>query len=61
MNQPVPAKSAPFKDIAVGVRFYDPISQEFFVKSSESQAIMMTGLGDGRTPDDFEPTDPVRV
>ena len=50
-----------FADVAVGERFYDPISQEYFVKQSESLAAMVTGIGDGKVPDEFEPEDIVGI
>lgn len=50
-----------FSDVAIGQRFYDPISDEYFVKQSETMAAMVTGIGDGTVPDDFEPGDVVGV
>jgi len=50
-----------FSEVAIGQRFYDPISAEFFVKQSETTAAMVTGIGDGTVPDDFEPDDVVRI
>jgi hypothetical protein len=50
-----------FCDVGIGQRFYDPVSEEYFVKESESLAAMVTGLGDGTVPDEFEPDDIVRV
>ncbi|HEX2825963.1 MAG TPA: hypothetical protein VHP37_06430 [Burkholderiales bacterium] len=50
-----------FSDVVVGERFYDPISQEYFVKQSESLAAMVTGIGDGTVADEFEPDDIVGV
>lgn len=50
-----------FSEVAVGQRFYDPISAEYFVKESETTAAMVTGIGDGTIPDEFEPDDVVRV
>jgi hypothetical protein len=32
-----------FRDVAVGQRFYDPISDEYFVKQSAGMAAMVTG------------------
>ena len=40
-----------FSEVALGQRFYDPISAEYFVKQSETTAAMVTGLGDGTVPD----------
>jgi hypothetical protein len=50
-----------FSDVTVGQRFYDPISQEYFVKQSESLAAMVTGSGDGTVPDEFEADDIVGI
>ena len=46
-----------FSDVAIGERFYDPISDEYFVKQSETLAAMVSGIGDGSIPDEFEPDD----
>jgi hypothetical protein len=46
-----------FADVAIGQRFYDPISDEYFVKQSADLAAMVTGIGDGTVPDEFEPDD----
>ncbi|MFY9330044.1 MAG: hypothetical protein WAO76_18805 [Georgfuchsia sp.] len=50
-----------FRDIAIGQRFWDPISAEYFVKESATMAAMVTGIGDGTVPDEFEPDDVVGV
>ena len=50
-----------FSAVAVGERFYDPISDEYFVKQSETLAAMVTGIGDGTVADEFEPDDIVGV
>jgi hypothetical protein len=50
-----------FSDVAVGERFYDPISAEYFVKQSETLAAMVSGMGDGTIPDEFEPDDIVGI
>lgn len=50
-----------FRDVAVGQRFYDPISEEYFVKQSDSMAAMVTGPGDGTVPDEFEAEDIVAI
>lgn len=50
-----------FSDVAVGQRFYDPISAEYFVKQSETMAAMVTGIGDGTVPDEFEADDIVGI
>lgn len=50
-----------FSEVAIGERFYDPISHEYFVKQTETLAAMVTGEGDGTIPDEFEPDDIVGV
>jgi hypothetical protein len=50
-----------FSDVAIGQRFYDPISEEYFVKQSETMAAMVTGIGDGTVPDEFEADDVVGI
>ena len=50
-----------FADVPVGQRFYDPISDEYFVKQSAELAAMVTGIGDGTVPDEFEPDDIVGI
>ena len=50
-----------FCDITLGQRFYDPISQEYFVKQSDALAAMVTGIGDGTVPDEFEADDVVGI
>jgi hypothetical protein len=50
-----------FRDVAIGQRFYDPISAEYFVKESATMAAMVTGIGDGTIPDEFEPDDVVGI
>jgi hypothetical protein len=50
-----------FNELAIGQRFYDPISAEYFVKQSETMAAMVTGIGDGTVPDEFEPDDIVGI
>jgi hypothetical protein len=54
-------RRAMFNEIPVGQRFFDPVSAEYFVKLTETTAAMVTGLGDGTVPDDFEPDDVVRL
>ncbi|NJD35353.1 MAG: hypothetical protein FIA96_11070 [Betaproteobacteria bacterium] len=46
-----------FCDVALGQRFYDPISAEYFVKQNDTTAAMVTGPGDGTVPDEFEADD----
>lgn len=50
-----------FKDLPIGQRFYDPISAEYFVKESDTLAAMVTGIGDGTVPDEFEADDVVGI
>jgi hypothetical protein len=50
-----------FSEVALGQRFYDPISAEYFVKLSATMAAMITGIGDGTVPDEFEPDDVVGI
>jgi hypothetical protein len=50
-----------FSEVALGQRFYDPISQEYFVKLNDSMAAMVTGIGDGTVPDEFEADDVVGI
>lgn len=50
-----------FSEIAVGQRFYDPVSEEYFVKQSADLAAMVTGPGNGIVPDEFEVDDVVYI
>ncbi len=50
-----------FSAVALGQRFFDPISAEYFVKQSDCMAAMVTGIGDGTVPDEFEADDVVGV
>ena len=50
-----------FSEVALGQRFYDPISAEYFVKQSETTAAMVTGLGDGTVPNEFDADDVVGI
>jgi hypothetical protein len=50
-----------FSEVALGQRFYDPISEEYFVKLSNTMAAMVTGPGDGTVPDEFEADDIVGI
>jgi hypothetical protein len=50
-----------FSDVALGQRFFDPISAEYFVKESDTLAAMVTGIGDGSIPDEFEADDLVGI
>ena len=60
INRPVRHRII-FRDLALGQRFYDPISEEYFVKQSATMAAMVTGIGDGTIPDEFEPDDIVGI
>ncbi len=61
MTAPIPRERIQFCNLAVGQRFFDPISAEYFVKQSDTMAAMVTGIGDGTIPDEFEPDDVVGV
>ena len=61
MSQQPARRRIKFSDVAIGERFYDPISAEYFVKQSETLAAMVTGIGDGTIPDEFEPGDIVGI
>jgi hypothetical protein len=50
-----------FSEVSIGQRFFDPISQEYFVKQSDEMAAMVTGIGNGTVPDEFEPDDVVGI
>jgi hypothetical protein len=50
-----------FSDVALGQRFFDPVSAEYFMKLSETMAAMVTGIGDGTVPDEFEADDIVGI
>lgn len=50
-----------FSDIAIGQSFYDPISAEYFIKRSETLAAMISGIGDGTVPDEFDADDVVAI
>lgn len=59
-NKPI-RQRIDFSDVAIGQRFFDPISVEYFVKQSESLAAMVSGLGDGTVPDEFDADDVVGI
>ena len=61
MATPLPRRRIKFCDVALGQRFHDPISAEYFVKQSESMAAMVTGIGNGTIPDEFEADDIVGI
>ena len=50
-----------FRDLAVGQSFYDPVSAEYFVKRAENLAAMISGMGDGTVPDEFDADDIVGI
>jgi len=50
-----------FSNVALGQGFYDPVSAEYFVQQSDSMAAMVTGIGDGAVPDEFEADDIVSM
>ena len=50
-----------FSEVEIGQKFFDLISAEYFVKQSEDMAVMVSGIGDGVTADEFEPDDVVRI
>lgn len=54
-------KPVKFGELAVGQRFYDPVSAEYFVKQSDELAAMVTGIGDGTVPDEFDMEDVVGI
>jgi hypothetical protein len=61
MNAPPTPHRVTFSEVVLGQRFYDPISAEYFVKLSATMAAMVTGLGDGTVPDEFEADDVVGI
>ncbi len=50
-----------FSEVDIGQKFFDLISAEYFVKQSADSAVMVSGIGDGVTADEFEPDDVVRI
>ena len=56
-----PRRRIKFSDVAIGQRFFAPISAEYFVKQTENLAAMVTGMGDGTIPDEFELDDIVGI
>ena len=51
-----------FADIEIGQKFFDLISAEYFIKTSDTTASMVRGgVGDSSKEDEFEPDDVVRV
>ena len=61
MATPPPRRRLKFSEVPVGQRFFDAISQEYFLKQSDTLAAMVSGEGDGTVPDEFEPDDVVGI
>ncbi len=61
MSNQLKQRRAHFSDVEIGQKFFDLISAEYFIKTSEDTAVMVTGIGDGQTEDEFEPDDVVRI
>lgn len=61
MNTQAKQRRVHFSEVEVGQKFYDLISAEYFIKQSADLAVMVTGIGDGVTPDEFEHDDVVRI
>lgn len=61
MNSKINRSRVQFSEVALGQRFFDPVSAEYFVKQSTTLAAMVTGIGDGTIPDEFEPDDIVGI
>jgi hypothetical protein len=61
MNTQAKQRRTHFSEVEIGQKFFDLISAEYFVKQSDTTAVMVTGIGDGKTADEFEPDDVVRV
>ncbi len=62
MTQSASLRRAEFADIHIGQKFFDPISAEYFIKTSDTEATMVReGVGDRSKADEFEPDDVVRV
>jgi hypothetical protein len=61
MSSPPTLQRIQFSAVALGQRFFDPISAEYFVKQTDTLAAMVTGIGDGTVPDEFEADDVVGI
>ncbi len=62
MTPQIPPRRAQFSDIEIGQKFFDLISAEYFIKTSDTTASMVRdGVGDRSMEDEFEPDDVVRV
>lgn len=55
-------RRAQFSELEIDQKFFDPISAEYFIKTSDSTASMLReGVGDRSKADEFEPDDVVAV
>lgn len=62
MTSQATSRRAHFSDIEIGQKFFDLISAEYFIKTSDTAAAMVrSGVGDSSKEDEFEPDDVVRV
>lgn len=62
MTAPSTFRRACFSELETGRKFFDPISAEYFIKTSDSEASMVrSDVGDSSLTDEFEPDDVVRV
>ena len=62
MTAPAPRRRAHFSEIEIGQKFFDLISAEYFIKTSDTTASMVrSGVGDSSKEDEFEPDDVVRL
>ena len=61
MTSKIALRRVKFSEVALGQRFYDPISAEYFLKLSDTMGAMVTGAGDGTVPDEFEADDIVGI
>ena len=61
MSTHPPRRRLKFSEVAIGERFWDPVSAEYFVKQTDDLAAMVTGIGDGSIPDEFQADDIVGV
>lgn len=62
MTAPAPRRRALFRDLEIGQKFFDLVSAEYFIKTSDDTAAMVrSGVGDSSKEDEFEPDDVVRL
>lgn len=62
MTSQANSRRAHFSDLEIGQKFFDLISAEYFIKTSDTTASMVrSGVGDSSKEDEFEPDDVVRV